>query len=210
MKNFPTSKRHTSTNISRVQETNKRTIPLIVDKKMQKNTKCEAEKQQWQTNWARLRWAKSCCITNKQTNGARKVGVDKCTRVGISTPVDICTGSSATPVPAHAYHNYPGNPCNKFILYPHILHQLTLTTSSYSTHIFQRPQDHALDHTYCTTRPVNQVHTIVTSLPDMFEYIQQAASKCNWETELPMYIRQASCPLQATRRPCIWARHVFM
>ena len=36
MKNFPTLKKHTSTNISRVQERNKRTIPLIVDKKMQK------------------------------------------------------------------------------------------------------------------------------------------------------------------------------
>ena len=171
---------------------------------MQKNTKCEAENQQWQTNWARLRCAKSCCITNKQTNGARKVGVDKCTRVGISKRVDICTGSSATPVPAHAYHNYPGNPCNKFILCPHILHQHTLAKSSYSTLIsctnIPLPQVltlpsyfvlHALAArscirsyilTFCTTTPVNQVHSIVTSLPDMCEYIQQAISKCNWET----------------------------
>ena len=142
MKNFPTSKRPYCSLNSTVQDTNKRNqlwqrLPLMVYKKMQNKTaKCEAEKQQWQTNWARLRWAKSCCITNKQTNGARKVGVDKCTRVGISTRVDICTGSSATPVPAHAYHNYPGNPCNKFILCPHILHQHTLATSSYSTLIF--------------------------------------------------------------------------
>ena len=188
----------------------------MVYKKMQNKTaKCEAEKQQWQTNWARLRWAKSCCITNKQTNGARKVGVDKCTRVGISTRVDICTGSSATPVPARAYHNYPGNPCNKFILYPHILHQHTLATSSYPHILYCRPwpHDHALDHTYLhSALPHQSIKSIV---------LWQVCLICAniYSRQYPNATGKHSCRCIYDKRhvhskhilrPCTWAWHGFM
>ena len=200
----------------------------MVYKKMQNKTaKSWSWKQQWQTNWARLRWAKSCCITNKQTNGARKVGVDKCTRV------DICTGSSATPIPAHAYHNYPGNPCNKFILCPHILHQHTLAKSSYSTLISCTniplpqvltlpsyfvlhtlgPQDHALDHTYLHSALPNQsIKSIV---------LWQVCLICAniYSRQYPNATGKHSCRCIYDKRhvhskhilrPCTWAWHGFM